>query len=160
MAGPKSLIVGDSEKAMVMDILLGNPKAGHACGLTGQLDEKRIHFLGRIPHHHLISILQISTVHVYLSYPFVLGWSLLEAMACGCCIVGSDNLPVTEVIQNGVDGLLVPITDPDILTNRIDHLLMNPNLRKSLSSSARLKALQYDQNSTLPRSTTHRVDLL
>ena len=52
--------------------------------LQGQIDLERIHFLGRIPHPYLISMLQASWVHVYLSYPFILGWSLLEAMSCGC----------------------------------------------------------------------------
>ena len=56
----------------------------------------RIHFLGRVPHPVLMALLQASWVHVYLSYPFVLGWSLLEAMACGCCIVGSRGMPVEE----------------------------------------------------------------
>ena len=82
------LIVGDNE---------GGYGGGHPSGrplrevmlreLDGQLDLDRIHFLGRIPHPSLIKLLQASWVHVYLSYPFILGWSLLEAMACGfwCC---------------------------------------------------------------------------
>ena len=57
--------------------------------LEGRLDLNRIHFLGRIPHPQLMAVLQASWVHVYFSFPFILGWSLIEAMACGCCIVGS-----------------------------------------------------------------------
>ena len=76
--------------------------------LEGKLDLNRIHFLGRIPHPQLMAVLQASWVHVYLSFPFILGWSLIEAMACGCCIVGSQGMPVSEVIQDGVEGILTP----------------------------------------------------
>ena len=99
------LIVGDNEAgyggAMVMDSLCAS-----ACfkELAGQLDLERIHFLGRVPHPVLMALLQASWVHVYLSYPFVLGWSLLEAMACGCCIVGSQGMPVEEAIEHNVEG--------------------------------------------------------
>ena len=82
--------------------------------LHGQIDVERIHFLGRIPHPYLISILQASWVHVYLSYPFILGWSLLEAMACGCCVVGSRGMPVEEVIHDGVEGVLVSMDDHEL----------------------------------------------
>ena len=64
--------------------------------LEGKLDLSRIHFLGRIPHPQLMAVLQASWVHVYLSFPFILGWSLIEAMACGCCIVGSRGMPVPK----------------------------------------------------------------
>ena len=81
--------------------------------LEGRLDLNRIHFLGRIPHPQLMAVLQASWVHVYLSFPFILGWSLIEAMACGCCIVGSQGMPVAEVIQDGVEGILIPMNAPD-----------------------------------------------
>ena len=80
--------------------------------MTGQLDIERIHFLGRVPHPCIDGLFQASWVHVYLSYPFVLGWSLLEAMACGCCIVGSQGMPVEEAIEHNVEGRLVPMDDP------------------------------------------------
>ena len=114
------LIVGDNE---------GGYGAPHPSGksfkealleeLGDQLDLDRIHFLGRIPHPYLISILQASWVHVYLSYPFILGWSLLESMACGCCVIGSRGMPVEEVIQDGVNGILVPILDHGLIAQRI-----------------------------------------
>ena len=81
--------------------------------LAGQLDLERIHFLGRVPHPMLMALIQASWVHVYLSYPFVLGWSLLEAMACGCCIVGSRGMPVEEAIEHNVEGRLIPMDQPD-----------------------------------------------
>ena len=94
--------------------------------------------------------MQASWVHIYLSYPFVLGWSLLEAMSCGCAIVGSEGAPVSEVISHGVDGLLVPINDVKALCDAISLLLLNPQLRSELGISARKRAFDYDQRKTLP----------
>jgi len=119
--------------------------------LGQQLDLERIHFLGRVPYPQLIALLQASWVHVYLSYPFVLGWSLLEAMACGCAIVGSRGMPVEEVMHNGVEGLLVPMNDPGALARRVSALLADPGLRGQLGAAARRRALDYDQRLTLPR---------
>jgi glycosyltransferase involved in cell wall biosynthesis len=92
-------------------------------------------------------------VHVYLSYPFILGWSLLEAMACGCCIVGSEGMPMGEVIHNGVEGLLVPINAPERLAQRVLSLLADAPLRQRFSAAARQAALSWDQSATLPKGT-------
>ena len=144
------LIVGDNESGY---------GSGHPSGrilrevmieeLQGKIDLERIHFLGRVPHQALITILQASWVHVYLSYPFVLGWSLLEAMACGCCIVGSKGMPVGEVIHDGVEGLLVSIHDSDNLANRVSALLNNAELRQQFANQARRSALEWDEKNTL-----------
>ena len=64
-----------------------------------------------------MALLQASWVHVYLSYPFVLGWSLLEAMACGCCIVGSQGMPVQEAIEHNIEGRLIPMDQPESLAS-------------------------------------------
>ena len=119
--------------------------------LAGQLDLDRIHFLGRIPHPQLMGLLQASWVHVYLSYPFVLGWSLLEAMACGCCVVGSTGMPVQEVIRNGVEGVLVPMTDPALLAQAVLGCLADGRRRAQFGQAARQAALAWDQKVTLPR---------
>ncbi len=121
--------------------------------LEGTLILDRIHFLGRIPYPQLIALMQVSSVHVYLSYPFVLGWSLLEAMACGCAIVGSKGMPVEEVITDGVEGLLVPLDDTSKLASRVSSLLGNPDLRNQLGQSARRRSIEFDQTHTLPQLT-------
>jgi glycosyltransferase involved in cell wall biosynthesis len=113
----------------------------------------RVHFLGNIPYNHFISLLQLSTVHVYLTYPFVLSWSLLEAMSAGCAIVASRTQPVEEVIQHGETGLLADFFDVNALTNEICALLDDPIQRKRLGESAReLIRAEYDlQSICLPK---------
>jgi glycosyltransferase involved in cell wall biosynthesis len=73
-----------------------------------RLDPTRTHFLGHVPYETYLRALQVSAAHVYLSYPFVLSWSLLEAMACGALVVGSDRAPVRDVVRDGANGRLVP----------------------------------------------------
>ena len=102
----------------------------------------------------LMALLQASWVHVYLSYPFVLGWSLLEAMACGCCIVGSQGMPVEEAIENNVEGRLIPLNQPDLLAKEVLQLLFNPDSRARFGAAARRRALLYDQRLTLASMTS------
>ena len=108
--------------------------------VKGQISDDswtRVHFLGLLPYSNFIKLLQISTVHVYLTYPFVLSWSLLEAMSAGCAIVASDTAPVIEVIKNKETGLLFNFFDPTDLVESVLSLLDDPSLRKNLSNSAR-----------------------
>lgn len=102
-----------------------------------QIDFSRVHFLGHLEYKHFIPLLQISTVHIYLTYPFILSWSLLEAMACGCAIVASNTGPVREVIQNGKNGMLVDFFSPNQIADTVISLLNQPNLRAQLGVSAR-----------------------
>src|SRR5215510_4921422 len=87
--------------------------------LEGRLDLRRVHFLGRLPYEQYLTVLQISTVHVYLTYPFVLSWSLLEAMSAGCLVVGSRTPPVEEVVRDHENGELVDFFDVDGLADRV-----------------------------------------
>ena len=116
-------------------------------------DWKRVHFLGKIPYLHFIALLQLSTVHIYLTYPFVLSWSLLEAMSTGCAIVASDTQPLHEAIRHNETGRLVNFFDAQNLTNEVCELLDNPIERKGLGINARAFAQQhYDLLSVcLPR---------
>ena len=116
-------------------------------------DWERVHFLGQMPHAHFVGLLQLSTVHVYLTYPFVLGWSLLEAMSAGCAIVASNTQPVLEAIVHGDTGRLVDFFDITGLANEICDLLSNPGERTRLGARARAFAQEhYDlQKVCLPR---------
>lgn len=110
-----------------------------------QLDLSRVHFLGHVEYKYFIPLLQLSTVHVYLTYPFVLSWSLLEAMACGCAIVASDTAPLLEAIHDGDTGLLVDFFNPEALAGKVISLLEDPNLRVRLGQNARAFAIaNYD----------------
>lgn len=118
-----------------------------------QLDLSRVHFVGRIPYGDFVRVLQVSTVHVYLTYPFVLSWSLLEAMSAGCAIVASDTPPVREAITHGETGLLVDFFDHGALARHVVALCNDPQKREYLGSQARLFAQEnYDlENQCLPK---------
>lgn len=121
-----------------------------------QLDMSRVHFMGHIPHQDFIGVMRLSSVHVYFTYPFVLSWSLLEAMACGCAIVGSDVEPLREAIQDGKTGLLVDFFDQQGLCERIDRVLDHPDRMRKMRDAARRHVLQrYDLRTvSLPRHLT------
>src|SRR5438309_9417127 len=87
--------------------------------LGERIDLSRVDFLGRIPYQDYLALLRRSAVHVYLTYPFVLSWSMLEAMSAGCLIVGSRTPPVEEVLRDGANGQLVDFFDVDGLARRI-----------------------------------------
>ena len=100
-------------------------------------DWQRVHFLGHVPYQYFIPLLQLSTVHVYLTYPFVLSWSLLEAMSAGCAIVASDTQPLKEAIENNQTGLLFNFFEPAELAAAVVKLLGNPSERERLGANAR-----------------------
>lgn len=97
----------------------------------------RVYFVGKIPYQNFINLLQISTVHVYLSYPFVLSWSLLEAMSLSCAIVASDTDPVREVIEHNKTGKLIDFFDSEALCDSVISLLDQPKERERLGVNAR-----------------------
>jgi glycosyltransferase involved in cell wall biosynthesis len=107
--------------------------------LTEGLDLSRIHWLGRLPYPQLVSLFQISRAHVYLSYPYALSWSLLEAMACGASIISNRDGPAAEVIRHRQHGLLVPFNDPRRLASAMLELLADPELGSQLGRAARAR---------------------
>lgn len=121
------------------------------------LDLNRVHFLGRVPYPIYLNILQISSAHVYLTVPFVLSWSMLEAMAASCLVIGSDTAPVKEVIEDGKNGLLVDFFSPMDIANRVDEVLDNPDKFKAMRKAAREFITD---NYTVKRSIALYMDLL
>lgn len=117
------------------------------------LDTSRIHFVGKLPYMHFIQLLQLSTVHIYLTYPFVLSWSLLEAMSAGCAIIASDTAPVREVIKHNHTGLLTDFFDHHALAEKTVKLIKDHSRRQQLSAAARQHIIQnYDLKTLcLPR---------
>jgi glycosyltransferase involved in cell wall biosynthesis len=101
------------------------------------LDPARTHFLGKLPYDRYRRVLQVSAAHVYLSYPFVLSWSMLEAMASGCLVIGADTAPVREVIRHGENGWLVDFFNYPGIAKRIVETLNNPAAQNPLRQQAR-----------------------
>jgi glycosyltransferase involved in cell wall biosynthesis len=116
--------------------------------LGDSLDLKRVHFLGKVPYPTFLGILQISSAHVYLTYPFVLSWSMLEAMSAECFVIGSDTQPVTEVIKDGENGLLVDFFNPADIAEKVITVLEQPKAFTHLRKNARRTIIEsYDLNS-------------
>ena len=118
-----------------------------------RIDASRVHFLGRLPYADYLKVLQVSACHVYLTYPFVLGWSCIEALATGCLVVGSRTAPVEEAIAHAKNGLLVDFFDVAALANTVCEALERPQEFAPLRVAARKSALnRYDLASVcLPR---------
>lgn len=121
--------------------------------LEGRLDGSRIHFVGRVPHSVLHALFQVTACHVYLTYPFVLSWSLLEAMSCGAFVVASATPPVQEVIRDGVNGRLIDFFDKNALVEALVDRLSSINSMCRLALAARETIVRgYDLHSLcLPR---------
>jgi glycosyltransferase involved in cell wall biosynthesis len=113
--------------------------------LEGQLDHSRLHFVGQVPHPVLHDLFRVCACHVYLTVPFVLSWSLLEAMACGAVVIGSATAPVQEVIEHGRNGLLVDFFDGEGLATTIAEVLADPEGHRQLGERARQDVVErYD----------------
>lgn len=116
---------------------------------------ERVIFPGVVAHSVLRQLFQISAAHLYLTYPFVLSWSVLEAMACGALVIGSDTTPVQEVIRSGRNGLLVPFFDTDVLAETILGVLERPDNFRALRAAGRKTVEQrFRQDDCLARQLT------
>lgn len=100
-------------------------------------DLSRLHFTGRLSYTQYRQVLRASSAHIYLTRPFVLSWSMLEAMSTGCLIIASDTPPVTEVIADGVNGILVDFFSPQDIVDKIENALDNPHQMEMLRINAR-----------------------
>ena len=147
----KALIVGSDRVAYGKKLKEGDSHKKRALESL-DLDMSRIHFTGTLPRNEYRTVLQISTVHVYLTVPFVLSWSMLEAMSAGCLVVASDTEPVREVITHGQNGILANIHDTQDIVDKICCCLETPEEFDQLRSNARLSAVsQYSFDSIYPQ---------
>jgi glycosyltransferase involved in cell wall biosynthesis len=135
----KKLAEGDSYKKRMLAEVTFNPD--------------KVHFTGHLVTDRFRSVLQISAAHIYLTYPFVLSWSMMEAMSSGCLLIGSRTTPVEEVITHKQNGLLVDFFSQSELANTVCEVLARPDQFAALRQAARSTILaKYDQASvTLPK---------
>ncbi|MFM7363916.1 MAG: glycosyltransferase family 4 protein [Cuspidothrix sp.] len=116
------------------------------------LDLSRLHFTGRLPYDEYLQVLQASSAHIYLTRPFVLSWSMLEAMSTGCLLIASDTAPVLEVIKNGKNGLLVDFFSPQKIADKVNEALDNSQDMISIRKAARKTIISnYDLDILLPK---------
>tara|TARA_R110002094_G_scaffold50401_3_gene62160 strand:+ start:1321 stop:2571 length:1251 start_codon:yes stop_codon:yes gene_type:complete len=126
-------------------------KSKHPGGLRAEMeaevgkdvDWRRVHFLGKLPYDDYQKVVQISRCHLYLTMPFVLSWSFLEAMAMEATIVASDVAPVREAITHGKTGLLVDFFNPDAFADQVIEVLQDPEKYQRLGPEARKHVVQH-----------------
>ncbi len=104
-------------------------------------DAGRLHILGPVPYEAYLRLLRVSAAHVYLTVPFVLSWSMLEALSSGCVVIGSATPPVQEVIEDGKNGLLVDFFSPDAIAERVVDAVRQGAALTGLRQAARWTAL-------------------
>jgi glycosyltransferase involved in cell wall biosynthesis len=117
------------------------------------VDWSRVHFLGALPYDQFLSVLQVSSAHAYLTYPFILSWSMLEAMSAGCRLIASDTAPVRDVVQDGENGFLFDFFDTSRLATLVIQALSEPGAHTDMRERARQTVIdRYDfQQVSLPR---------
>lgn len=155
----QAVIVGGNEVSYG-----GKPKDGESwkevilAEVKHRLDLSRVHFVGKLPYDRLVDLIHVARVHAYLTYPFVLSWSMVETMAAGTLVVGSNTAPVAEVIQDGVNGRLVDFFDVDAWSAALTDALARPEAHDALREAARRMVRErYDLRSVcLPK----QIDLL
>ena len=109
------------------------------------LKSNRVHFVGGLDFKDYIKLLQISSVHIYSTIPFILSWSFLEAMSAGCCLVASNTAPVTEVMKDNYNGLLFDFLNVEQLVEKIEYALNNQDKMQEIRNNARQTVLDnYD----------------
>ena len=118
--------------------------------LSSELDHSRLHFTGRLPYQNFVSLLSISSCHIYLTAPFVLSWSMLESMSLGCLLLASATDPVKEVIDDGVNGFLVDYFDSEQIARRAADLLDHRQDFQAVRDAARQTVVdRFERNTCL-----------
>lgn len=134
------LIVGDPNRRPYGGTAPNGKTWQEACFQGVEYDAARVHFLGRVAHERMLAALRLGVAHVYYTYPFVLSWSLAEAMASGCYIIGSDTGPLHDAIEDGVNGKLLPFFDVDGLADAMIAACRAPQASAPLRAAARVTA--------------------
>ncbi len=117
-----------------------------------QYDLSRFLFTGLLPPNELAKLFSITDLHVYLTAPFVLSWSLMNALACGATVLASDTAPVREMIVDGENGLLVDFFNPEKIAHQAGEILDRPQEYKHLGlAGVRLIGANYSLDQALPR---------
>ena len=111
--------------------------------LGPRLERQRVHFVGHVDHAQMVDILSIGAAHVYYTYPFTLSWSLVEAMACECLVLGSDTAPVRDAITPEEDGVLIDFFDVAALSKAMIDAVRHPERYAAMRQRARQTALAY-----------------
>lgn len=132
------IIVGGNDVSYGQRLPPGQSYRKRYCSeVQNQVDWSRVFFVGKLPYKDYLRVLQVSAAHVYLTYPFVLSWSMLEAMSVGCLLIGSRTAPVQEVIEDGQNGLLTDFFDPQALADTIAQALAQGPALAPLRQAAR-----------------------
>lgn len=131
----EALILGD--RTVYYGTGHGTEDHFHEVMKSVRIDPTRTHFLGKLDYPAYRNVLRISSAHAYLTVPFVLSWSMLESMASGCAVIGSDTAPVREFIRHGENGLLANFFDPEDIAARIDEALNGGPEIETMRANAR-----------------------
>jgi glycosyltransferase involved in cell wall biosynthesis len=147
------VIVGGDDVSYGRPLPKGETYRAKYLAEIGQIDLSRVHFMGWVDYPKYLRILQISAVHIYLTYPFVLSWSMLEAMATECLVIGSNTAPVQEVIKDGENGLLVDFFSPEEIADKVEEALGHPDRMTAMRRQARATIVEgFDlKRQALPR---------
>lgn len=139
--GAQVLIIGKPEAQAYGGAAPGGGTWADTCFAGIDYDPGRVHFLGRVDHQRMLAALRLGAAHVYYTYPFVLSWSLAEAMASGCYVIGSDTAPLHDAIEDGVNGRLLPFFDVPALSAAMIAACRDPGAAAPLRAAARQTAV-------------------
>ena len=139
--GAQVLIIGKPEAQAYGGAAPGGGTWQDTCFAGVDYDPGRVHFLGRVAHQRMLAALRLGAAHVYYTYPFVLSWSLAEAMASGCYVIGSDTAPLHDAIEDGVSGRLLPFFDVPALSAAMIAACRDPGASMAMRAAARETAV-------------------
>jgi len=131
------IIVGGNDVSYGRRLDKGTYREKYLAEINGKFDNRRVHFVGKLPYKTFLHVLQVSTAHIYLTYPFVLSWSMMEAMAAGCVVVGSRTAPVEEVITHEENGLLVDFFSTQQIVEAVHRICDEPTRMQAIREKAR-----------------------